>query len=45
MEYRKCSGMGGVSVTEHVRAWYVRVQEYSGMGGVSVTGHVSAWYV
>ena len=25
MEYRirKCSGMGGVSVTEHVSAWYV----------------------
>ena len=23
MEYRKCSGMGGVSVTGHVSAWYV----------------------
>ena len=22
-EYRKCSGMGGVSVTGHVSAWYV----------------------
>ena len=23
MEYRKCSGMGGVSVTGHVSTWYV----------------------
>ena len=22
-EYRKCSGMGGVSVTGHVSSWYV----------------------
>ena len=26
-EHRKCSGMGGVSVTGHVSAWYVRTQE------------------
>ena len=47
MEYMKCSGMGGVSVTGHVSAWYVWSTgiKCSGMGGVSGTGHVSAWYV
>ena len=37
MAYRKCSGMGGVSVTGHVST-YIVCMEYrkcSGMGGVS----------
>ena len=44
-EYRKCSGMGEVSVTGHVSAWMYEYRKCSGMGEVSVTGHVSAWYV
>ena len=46
MEYRKCSGMGGVSVTGHVSPWHVLThRKCSGMGGVSVTGHVSTYIV
>ena len=47
LTHRKCSGMGGVSVTGHVST-YVVCMEYrkcSGMGGVLVTGNVSMWNV
>ena len=46
MEYRKCSGMGGVSGTGHVSTWHVLThRKCSGVGGVSVTVHVSTYIV